>query len=147
MLSFKLLGNVELSKDDALLHSFRSQKELALLIYIAQTGGSHRRVSVAEMLWDSPSTEQALSNLRTALTRLQKQVGDALVVTNRTLALAPEIRQQVDSVVLLQTLASSGRLTSANQANALQKALDTYRGDFLADFYLRNAHTSMNGQR
>jgi DNA-binding SARP family transcriptional activator len=59
MLSLKLLGNVELSKNGELLHGFRSQKEPALLIYLAQTGQSHRRDFIAELLWDSGTTKQA----------------------------------------------------------------------------------------
>ena len=139
MLSFTLLGPVALSKNGLPLARFRSQKEAALLIYLAQTGQAHQREFIAEFLWNGRSTKQALSNLRTALTRLRKQAGDSLVITRTSLSLAPGSRQQVDSVNLLRTLAEVGRVDSAEQAAALQATLAGYRGDFLADFTLPDA--------
>ena len=139
MLSFTLLGQTVLSKNGAPLARFRSQKEAALLIYLAQTGQSHRRDFLAELLWESSSTQQSLNNLRTVLTRLRKQVDDALLVTRQSVALTPQNRQQVDSVILLQTLADVGQIDTAEKAAILQKVLDTYHGDFLADFHLSDA--------
>lgn len=140
MLSFTLLGQTVLSKNGLPLAQFRSQKEAALLIYLAQTGETHPRDFLADLLWESSTTKQSLTNLRTALTRLRKQVGDnTLLITRKTLALAPESQEQVDSVNLLQTLKSIGQIDSAETAVALQQALDTYQGDFLADFHLTDA--------
>lgn len=139
MLSFQLLGPVALFKDGQPLQQFRSQKEVALLLYLAQTGQSHSRDFMADLLWEDRTTEQALSNLRTVLARLHKQVDDALLVSRKTLALAPASQQQVDSVVLLRTLATVGPVDSAAKADALQRALEAYRGDFLADFHLPDA--------
>lgn len=139
MLSFTLLGQVTLSKDGIALRKFRSQKEAALLIYLAQTGQTHQREFIAELLWEANSTKQALSNLRTLLTRLRKKVGDALLVTRKTIALTPENRQRVDSVILLDAISQSSQLDSPGQAHKLQEALDSYQGDFLAQFQLPNA--------
>jgi len=139
MLSFQLLGAVSLFKNGQPLSQFRSQKEVALLIYLAQTGQSHQREFMADLLWEDRTTPQALSNLRTVLTRLHKQVGDALVVSRKTLALAPASQQQVDSVILLSALAKVGPIDTPAKADALQTALDAYRGDFLADFRLPDA--------
>lgn len=139
MLSFQLLGAVALFKNGQPLKQFRSQKEAALLIYLAQTGQSHPREFIADLLWEDRTTEQALSNLRTALARLRKQVGDALLVSRKTLVLAPASQQEVDAVVLLRTLAAVGSIDAPAKADALQRALDAYRGDFLADFHLPDA--------
>lgn len=139
MLSFNLLGSVQLSKNGKPLLGFRSQKEPAILIYLAHTGQSHKRDHVAEMLWSNRTTKQALSNLRTALARLQKQVGDSLVLTQRSLTLAPEAQYHVDSVQLLQVLTSISHISSAEQAASLNAALDSYHGEFLAGFQLRDA--------
>jgi len=139
MLVFTLLGQVGLSKDGAPLGRFRSRKEAALLIYLAHTGQPQQRDFLADLLWESQSTQQSLTNLRTVLTRLRKQVGDELSVTTRAVALAPPSRTQVDSVILLQTLAASGKVDSAEKAAALRSALDAYRGDFLAGFHLADA--------
>ncbi|MFZ1399044.1 MAG: tetratricopeptide repeat protein [Candidatus Promineifilaceae bacterium] len=139
MLTFVLLGQPVLLKNGAPLRNFRSQKEAALLIYLAQTGQTCQREFIAELLWDSRSTRQALTNLRTALARLRKQVAEALVITRTTLALAPDSQQQVDSVNLLQTLSQIGQIDAADKAHTLQKALEAYRGAFLTDFHLADA--------
>ncbi len=139
MLSFTLLGEVSLYKNGVPLSHFRSQKEVALLIYLAQTGQTHSREFIADLLWDGRSTQQALSNLRTTLTRLRKQVDEALVVTRKSLALAPEHREQIDAVHLLNILLEFGPVDTAEKAAPLQKALGAYQGHFLADFYLPDA--------
>lgn len=51
MLTFQLLGEVALYKDEEPLTHFRSQKEAALLIYLAKTGQSHQRESIADLFW------------------------------------------------------------------------------------------------
>ncbi|MEM7033059.1 MAG: tetratricopeptide repeat protein [Chloroflexota bacterium] len=139
MLSFTFLGPVSIHKDGQPLKQFRSQKEAALLIYLAHTGESHSRDFVADLLWESRSTQQALSNLRTVLTRLRKQAGESLLVSRKSLALTSESQQQVDSATLLQTLATFTAVESAEKAQALQTSLDAYQGHFLADFYLADA--------
>ncbi len=139
MLSFTLLGHTELFLNSEPLRRFRSQKELALLVYLAHTGQAHRRDLIADLLWESDTSKQALSNLRTVLVRLQQQVGNDLLVTSRSLELAPASRSEVDSLQLLETLASVGSINSAATAKTADSALASYRGDFLAGFHVRNA--------
>lgn len=139
MLSFTLLGQTVLTQNSLPLARFRSQKEAALLIYLAHTGQTHQRDFLAELLWESSSTKQSLTNLRTVLARLRKNVGEVLLVSRSSVALTPENRQQVDSAALLQTLATIGPLDTAVTAHTLQTALNTYGGDFLADFHPSDA--------
>lgn len=139
MLRFSLLGQVVLSKDGVPLSRFRSRKEAALLIYLAHSGQPQQRDFLADLLWESHSTQQSLTNLRTVLARLRKQVDDELIVTQTAVALAPESRQQVDSVRLMQTLAAIGKVDSAEKAATLQHALAAYQGEFLAGFQLTDA--------
>ena len=136
MLSFTLLGQVVLSQDGITLSKFRSQKEAALLIYLAQTGQTQQRDFLADLLWESSSPKQGLTNLRTAISRLRKQVGDALLVTRKTVMLAPEYVDFVDTAVLQQTLTENSTIENDTQADALQQALTAYQGAFLADFSL-----------
>lgn len=136
MLSFTLLGQTVLAQNGLPLARFRSQKEAALLIYLAHTGQKHQRDFLAELLWESSSTKQSLTNLRTALARLRKNVGEVLRVTRTSVALTPENLASVDSVTLLHALASVGQVSTAENATLLQTALNTYGGDFLADFHL-----------
>ncbi|GJM41587.1 MAG: transcriptional activator [Ardenticatenaceae bacterium] len=139
MLSFTFLGQTVLFKNGAPLSNFRSQKEASLLIYLAHTGQTQQREFLAELLWDSSSTKQALSNLRTVLTRLRKQINADLIITRKTLSLSPESLQQIDSAILLQTLASTGQIDSDAKAEPLLIALESYQGAFLADFHMSDA--------
>lgn len=136
MLQFRLLGQASLLKDDQPLQQFRSQKEAVLLYYLAQTGETHPREFVADLLWEASSTKQSLTNLRTVLSRLRKRVGDALVVTRKTVALDANAVGYVDSVYLLEELESIGQIDVEETAVSLQNTLNTYQGDFLADFHL-----------
>ena len=139
MLVFRLLGQVELLSNGERLGGFRSQKEVALLIYIAHTGLLHRRDSIAELLWDSHSSSQALSNLRTVVARLQQRLDDILIVSHKSLALVPELVQHVDSLQLVQTLRQLSVITTDDDAARVDATLATYHGDFLAGFHVRNA--------
>ena len=96
MLEVNLLGEITIRLDGDPISRFRSQTEIALLAYLAHSGQAHNRESLADLLWDAESTEQALSNLRTALARLRKQVGDTLLVTRKTIAITPTTHQQID---------------------------------------------------
>ena len=136
MLSFTLLGQTVLSENSVPLVQFRSQKEAALLIYLAHTGQTHRRDFLADLLWQSSSTKQSLTNLRTVLSRLRKLVGDELSITRTTVGLKPENLQQVDSVLLLNTLSQTKTIKNSEQAKQIDAALQTYQGEFLADFHL-----------
>ena len=122
MLSFTLLGQMQITLDGKPVTKFRSQKEAALLCYLAHTGQPCAREFLADFLWESKSTKQSLANLRTALARLKKQVGDdVLVITRKTVALALENIEPVDSVVLEQTLNKVGPIDTAEKATTLQK--------------------------
>lgn len=139
MLTFSLLGRVGLEKSGKSLSQFRSQKELAFLIYLAHTGQEHQRDMVADLLWESSSSKQSLTNLRTVIARTKKQVGDVLHVTRKTAVLSPQHLQHVDSAHLSQALKQIRPIETAVDATTLLQTLDAYKGPFLEDFYLDNA--------
>ncbi|RLT37145.1 MAG: hypothetical protein DWI57_13995 [Chloroflexi bacterium] len=139
-LRLNLLGPPELSAGDAPLTGLRSQKAIALLVYLACNPGPQRREFLADLLWDSAtSSAQSLSNLRTVLSRLRGHAGDHLRITPDTLAIAPGPNLLVDVAALeAQMAATSERLSPASAAH-LAAALALYRGDFLAGFHLPDA--------
>ena len=139
MLQMNLFGSIKLASSDATILRFRSQKEVALLIYLAHTGQPHRRDTLADLLWDARSSKQALGNLRTALTRLRQQVGDAIIVTRDTLAFDLNARQQVDSGCFEAQLQALATCRSAEKARQLHTALTCYAGVFLGAFILPTA--------
>ena len=138
MLEISLLGEINIRLDGQPITRFRSQKELALLLFLAHSGQTHNRVALAELLWEAEerSTKQSLSNLRTALTRLRKQVGDHLIITRTTVAVTPAVHDQTDTARFLAMLAGAGTVRSVMGINLLSQGLDLYRGEFLAGFSL-----------
>ncbi|MGB7875634.1 MAG: BTAD domain-containing putative transcriptional regulator, partial [Anaerolineales bacterium] len=139
MLEINLLGEISIHLDGDSINRFRSQTEIALLAYLAHSGQAHNREVLADLLWDTDSTSQSLSNLRTALTRLRKQVGDHLVITHKTIAVTSTVHQQTDSARFQALLTEAGRERSAAVINQLRRGLDLYAGDFMAGFFLPNA--------
>ncbi len=137
MLEITLLGEIVIRVDGQPLTQFRSQTEIALLAYLAHTGQTHGRESVADLLWEARSTSQSLSNLRTTLARLRKRVGDGLVVSRKTVAIDTAVHTQTDTA-RLQT-----RLTHAQQdptaVHLLAEGLALYRGEFMSGFSLPQA--------
>lgn len=132
MLNMVLLGSCSLSHADGEPLDVRSRKEIALLVYLAHTGRPHRRAALADLLWDASSSKQSLSNLRTVLARLRKQVGDVLVPSREMLGYAPDARQQVDSVRFQAYFEGDEEIRSRGDYERLQEVLSLYKGDFLA---------------
>ena len=139
MLEATLLGGVTIRLDGQPINNFRSQTEIALLAYLAHSGHPHNREILADLLWDTESTGQSLSNLRTVLTRLRKQLGDHLIVTRKTIAVEAAVPQKTDSARFQSLLAGVGRDESAGSINQLSQGLDLYAGEFMRGFSLPNA--------
>lgn len=124
MLRLKLLGPFELLGSDGPI-GLASGKLAALLAYLALARGPVPRDEIATLLWGSHFDEQAKQNLRQALVRLRKAVGeDALIATDRTIQLAPAALQ-CDAAAL-------GDLVQDGSMEALQSAAGLLGGEFLA---------------
>lgn len=139
MLAIHLLGPLQLERDGEPVGSFRSSKALALFIYLAHTGQAHPRELLADLLWDTHSTQQALSNLRTVLTQLRPKLGDYLLSEGDTLAFAAAQPHRLDTAVLQTELAAIPNTLTPLTAARLETALQAVRGDFLEDFVVRRA--------
>ena len=139
MLTFRLLGQIQISVDETPVVAFRNRKDIALLVYLAQTGKAQQRDFLADLLWDTSSPKQAGKNLRSAIARLRKQIPEGLVVTRQTVMIAPEHMELVDSSQLLTTLGNIRTVDSAEKAKALEHALATYTDEFLEGFELDGA--------
>ena len=129
MLDIKLLGEIAIKLDGKPVTGFRSEKEIALLAYLAHSGKVHSREALADLLWDSNSTEQSLSNLRTVLTRLQSQMGEHLIVTRKTVAISQAVHQKTDSVRFQTLLTSMGKQASAGATNQMVRGRRSCLGD------------------
>src|SRR5262245_23413363 len=86
VLHLKLLGEIELTRDDRQLALPPSRKTRALLAYLAATGRPHRRERLCAMFWDVPDDPRGA--LRWSLSRLRALVDDSeglrIVATRET---------------------------------------------------------------
>lgn len=141
-LHISLLGDVAIRLGDDVIAGFPSRAAEALLIYLACNPRPVAREKLAELLWAERTAEQALTNLRTVLTILRRELGDYLIVNRQTLTFDRGRDHWLDVAAFEQGYASLGldRLTPLDAARARQlgAVLDLYRGDFLEGFYLRD---------
>ncbi len=128
MLSILLFGAPELRLDGQPLPLLR-RKTRALLYYLATHGEPVRRERLLLLLWPDLDRPAAQHSLRTLLHGLRQTLGPTLLVTDETLALAP------DTEVDVRRLAA-GLAQPPGEPHALEAALTLYRGEFLADFSL-----------
>lgn len=121
-----LFGRFELTTRDGVVH-LQSRKLAGLLSYLACTAPRPQpREKLANLLWGSHFETQARQNLRHALFRLRRILGqDALISSDDDVSLAPGV---IDcDVVRFETLIGEGSRA------ALNAAADLYRGSLLTD--------------
>jgi predicted ATPase/DNA-binding SARP family transcriptional activator len=117
------LGGQELAESPPL-------KSQALLYYLAATGQPANRETLAALLWGDMPEAAARANLRLALSRLRRVVGDCLIQERQTVAFDFEQGAWVDARAFAQTLHGGPTYSAA----ALRTATNLYRGEFLAGF-------------
>ncbi|MCB0209080.1 MAG: tetratricopeptide repeat protein, partial [Anaerolineae bacterium] len=143
-LIIRLLGNTVIELDGRLISdSLPSRAAEALLIYLVCHDRPIPRETLADLLWSERTQKQGLTNLRTILTPLRRELDDYLIITRQMLAFnhaapywldAAEFESQLTS---LQPQLQAAAPLSPEAARQLQTALDLYQGDFLASFALK----------
>lgn len=133
-LDLRFLGAPEVWYDQQLL-KFPTRKSLALLVYLAVTGGWHTREKLVALLWPESDMRRGQASLRNALVRLRQALGEA---GSRLLIETDRLSFDLSAGVTLdwQQLAEVG---GAQDAAGLQKAVEGHRGDFLEGFTLPDA--------
>ena len=157
-LSIKLLGPPEVGLDGKALR-FRLKKALALLSYLAAEGGRWSRRELAELLWPESEEQHARTDLRSTLARLRKSLGKDIahddvtsffVIDGDLLGLDPrEVELDLEELEAAVSMARSetspgGRgvddtVGHRDHFGRLERALDTYRGEFMEGFSLQDA--------
>ncbi|MCJ7735971.1 MAG: hypothetical protein MUQ10_01480, partial [Anaerolineae bacterium] len=141
-LSFTLFGGFTVTLDGEPVTTFDSNKVRALLAYLAvEAGRTHRRESLAALLWPGYPDRSARTNLRNALANLRTAIGDReteppfLLITRETLQFNRESDHWLDVEVLEQTQKHVEQIPTGR----LAEAADLYTGDLLAGFTLEDA--------
>ena len=128
-----------------------SRKAVALLAYLAVTGGQSRE-TLATLLWPDSDRERARTALRKALSVLNRELGGRWLVSSRSeVALDDDVR--VDVWVFreaLRRVESHGHPPDGACAECLDDLAEAgglYRDDFLAGFGIRDSAAFDDWQR
>lgn len=132
-LRLAVLGFPQASFDEAPL-LISHQKRLALLYFLAVEPAPQPRARLAALFWPSLPADRAKTNLRSALTQLQRVLDPLLEVTTVEVRLNKQLCW-IDSDIFPQLL-----LQAQEQSTPFDYTLvDLYRGPFLAGFPVQAA--------
>jgi DNA-binding SARP family transcriptional activator len=138
-LAIALLGTFQVSLAGSPVVGFESDKERALLAYLALEGERpHRREALAFLLWPEFPERAARTNLRHALAKLRRAIGDHLArppyltITPQTLQFNLESDHRLDVVIFQQLL--KGGESGEPAFEQLEEAVALYQGLFLEGF-------------
>lgn len=116
-----------------------------MLAYLAHTRRTHRRDSLATLLWEDRPQSQAMGNLRVLLSSLRKQLPQFTLIERHTVSLNFDAEIFVDSLALIDAaIAAKHHYQTPKQllpvqASDLESAVSLYTGDFLAGFHIRDS--------
>ncbi len=123
-----------------------TRKTLALLVYLAVTGRSHRRESLVALLWPESSPVSGRAGLRNALHALRHALGDGLLESNRETVAIVRSSELWTDVVEFRGLMHECRAHNhgadevcADCLEPLRTAVDLYQGEFSSGFGLRDS--------
>ena len=160
-LKISLFAPLQIELHDEALADFRTQKVLALLVYLAaEPETAHRRETLMTLLWPGMPDTSARANLRQVLFHLRKAIPDfavadsagadeavPLLLANRhTVQLNPaapisiDISQFETLMDQVQTHDHHSLLTCQPCREKLEAAVALYTDHFLADFYLDDSN-------
>jgi len=155
-LALFLLGSPRIERDGQIIR-VRRRKELALLAYLAVTGKSHSRESLAALFWPEHDQSGARGGLRRALGSLKKTLGEGwLDVDRETVSLNPgagpsDLRSAPRRELWLDVAEFRERMAEGRThghpeeqvcpacLSSLAEAAALYGDDFMAGFTLRDS--------
>jgi DNA-binding SARP family transcriptional activator len=141
-LAIRLLGPFEVTLDGELITRFETLKVRALLAFLATEADSlHSREALAEMFWPDRPEGAARANLRHTLRSLRLAIRDYgteppfLLCSREVIGLNPDGDVWVDARAFAGSLSGLERVQLPH-TQALERALDLYRGAFLEGLFL-----------
>lgn len=134
------LRRLVIERDGEILDEFISLKTALLFVYLAMSPGKHSRDSLATLLWNETSNEQALKNLRTVLSSLRKSLSDVLEISRSDIALNPETDLWIDAQFFAEGCDAIRQEGYTPNLTDLEALADLYHEDFLTDVRIRQAN-------
>ena len=148
-LACSLFGPLKIAINEAPASGFRYDKVRALLAYLmVESDRPHRRDTLIGLLWADLPEEAARTNLRQALTSLRSALGDREASPPYLLISRESVQWNAAAESDLDVAEFQGLIEACNHHNhrnpnfckfceqQLSRAVDLYRGDFLAQFFL-----------
>ncbi|MBI3913368.1 MAG: winged helix-turn-helix domain-containing protein, partial [Chloroflexi bacterium] len=149
-LSLSLLGTFQTLREGAPFRTFRSDKERALLAYLAvESDRPHRRATLAALFWSQNSETLAANNLRKSFSRLrqalrEKKNAPYLLINSTEAQFNPDnwnpqsthpcwldVRE-FDQLLRACRQHKHRRLESCAECQTrMRRAVELYRGEFL----------------
>ncbi|MDJ0754459.1 MAG: tetratricopeptide repeat protein [Ardenticatenaceae bacterium] len=145
MLRLYSLGGLKITLDGEPV-AFAARRAELLLAYLVMTGRAHERESLATMLWDDRTQKRSLSNLRSLLAQLPKEIKPYLEISRRSIQIkARDERQETrdiwfDALAFEKAIKTASPSTSPNHSwNSFREALGLYKGDFLQGIFITDS--------
>jgi DNA-binding SARP family transcriptional activator len=128
----ELLGDLLIRSGDGSLVTIGSRKSQALLAYLAIKPAQHvSREKLAGLLWSSTGPDQARQSLRQTLSSVRKDLSH--IAPDQKLLIEEGDLLSLDRSVSCDVTEMESLITAGTE-EALKKAIDLYRGDFLDGF-------------
>jgi DNA-binding SARP family transcriptional activator len=134
-LHLEVLGGLHIGPENTADMRFVSTKAPALLCYLAVTGRPHFRASLAALLWSELPEAAARMNLRHVLSNLRRLLAPHLIITRETVAFDRSSPYWLD----IEQFEAALHGAAPTDVEQLRAAVTLYKGDFLEDFYVREA--------
>src|ERR1051326_7573687 len=135
VLRLELLGDYQIHTPNGTLITLSAKKSQALLAYLAvKPSQLVSRDKMASLLWSGSGPEQARQSLRQLLSTLRKELSqispDARILVEESDFLG------IDSGSITADVSDFEQLLGTGTEEALTRATEVYRGDFLDGFQL-----------
>ncbi len=131
VLNVSLLGPYQIKIDDQALDSLVSSKALGILFYLMLNKRPFPRQTIASLFWGDMPDEDARRNLRGVVMKLRQNLAPYLLIENQTIGFNFDSAHSSD-------VARFDEFVTDGSIDALTKAVQLVRGDFLAEFHLRD---------
>ena len=147
VIEISLLGSWQMRHPAGSTKQELRRKEQGLLAYLAvEADQAHSRDSLVGLFWPDMPAADARNNLRVALSRLKRHLGDSssLDTTRHTVHFIPNSRIQLDATQFLRLINNADGHKHHSLAacrpcqDQLKQAVKLYRGEFLAGFFLED---------
>jgi predicted ATPase/DNA-binding SARP family transcriptional activator len=148
MIEISLLGPWQLRASAGPTKKELRRKEQGLLAYLAvESGQAHSRDTLVGLFWPEMAPADARNNLRVALSRLKRQLGEshaALETTRHSVRFVPTDHIQLDVSQFLaigkqtETHEHHTLATCQQCQDQLKQSVGLYWGDFLSGFFLED---------